>query len=265
MTAFQQGQCFGLLLLTAVRSAVALTRYASIVEGYREDFKYVAHFGFDSAAAANGSLSRGHLLWQAWTFMADQRLLVYKGDSWFRAYHEGDEQLSCVQRANLSSYQFPIAHGGFYGRATRIIDMPPELSSAPEFWYVALARCREWSAELSADEWKPNGIFMYYAFSFANPSSSNPVGDPFSVDEQGSLLLNYVLCGAYSVLVLVSMVIALRQFCRIKGKLREKTRQSLSWNSDAAMVAFASKVSMAASTLVSALQPSTRHPSSAGC
>lgn len=236
-----------LLPLLVLPCAAALTRYATIVEGYSRDFEYVAHFGFASYHEQNrkDTFGPGHVLWSAWTFMPDQKLLVFKGDDWFKAYH--DRTLSCVERASYASMNYTVPHGGFYGRASKVIDMMPALAAEPQLWYVALARCREWSPDLSKFPWMPSGIFMYYAFEFMNPSTdpAHPRGDHFSFDEQGSLLLHRIALGLYAALFLMAIGISLKAFCSMKGKLREKTRTSLSsFSSDSAMVAFASKVQL---------------------
>lgn len=199
----------GLLLLAALPGD-AKRIHASIVEAYREDFKFVTYFGFEKGTAS--TIRPARIILRSWTFMEDQRVLVFRDEKWFKAYNE---RTSCAERAALADYNYSVPTGGFYGKASTVMDVSPLVEGAPQFWYIALARCREWMH--INDSHVPDGVFMYYEASLTNANL-----DQFSVDEQGLLTVHMIFTCLYSTLVAIFITIA---FKRLQQILRAKRLQ----------------------------------------
>lgn len=84
---------------------------AGLIEGYKEEWKFVEKFAFAAATPADP----GTIRLVAWTFMPGQRLLIYENDAWFDAYTQDPQ--SCEERAALARSNASIAVGTFYGEA----------------------------------------------------------------------------------------------------------------------------------------------------
>ena len=200
------------VLLHLLGGVAGERRNSAIVEGYQQDFAFVARFGYAATSTLAAFKTFGHtrssalLKMQAWTFLEEQRLLIYTDNRWFDAYMKPG--LTCGERARLSTFNFTVPARGYYGTATTIIDMEPQLA-APEVWHLALARCREWGREGHFNipvSREPNGIFMYYTSHMLNEGL-----DEFSTDEVGLWSVHLIFVGWYGLLSLhFAFVIAWR-------------------------------------------------------
>ena len=244
----QRSLLIGLLLL---HELAALRQFASIVEGYQQEFAYVSRFAFgptsNTSTVASDNEQPARLWLAAWTFMRGQRLLVYNDSRWFAAY---GPDVPCLERASLSALSLSIVDGGYYGRASVVVDLVPQVPGEPQYWHLALARCREWMPPLQRDE--PNGIFMYYELAMTNAG-----GDQFSADEQGLLGLHAAFTGLYGALALAFVAVVLRRLCcRATGGTGgarpspNGLRAMLRFDTDAAALGFFAKVQLFAALLV---------------
>ena len=155
----------GLAALALLSGAQAKTVRAGLIEGYKEDFKFVEKFAFSSTTPEDP----GTIRLVAWTFMPGQKMLVYQNDAWFDAYL-GVASGACETRYDRATRNATIAKGTFYGEAGRVI-VQEVVQDSPSFWFLALGRCQSWvSGVFNGDscmgereqQEMPNGLFMYY-------------------------------------------------------------------------------------------------------
>ena len=110
------------LLLLAPSLVHARTWRTNLVEGYQEEWKFVARFAFTPPAPDQES---GGVRMNAWTFMANQRVLLYSNDDWFEAQQVVDVTIPgvmaiggvCERRASLAFANATVPQGRFYGEA----------------------------------------------------------------------------------------------------------------------------------------------------
>ena len=195
----------GRLLLTLLLPSVVGGKrvVAGLVEGYQQDWKFVNKFAFAKTTADDP----GTISMRAWTFMPDQKLLVYQNDNWFDAYDS--TSMSCSSRAGLASRNLTIPRGRFYGEAGGVL-REEVVQEEPAFWFLAISRCLDLTATYSMTRDScigispstlgdaPNGVFMYYEVTMLNPGGYWLA--QFSADEQGLLEMNIVFTCAYIIL-----------------------------------------------------------------
>ena len=185
----------GLAALALLSGAQAKTVRAGLIEGYKEDFKFVEKFAFSSTTPEDP----GTIRLVAWTFMPGQKMLVYQNDAWFDAYL-GVASGACETRYDRATRNATIAKGTFYGEAGRVI-VQEVVQDSPSFWFLALGRCQSWvSGVFNGDscmgereqQEMPNGLFMYYELIMLNPGGY--WRKHFSYDEQGLYEMHIVFC-----------------------------------------------------------------------
>ena len=185
----------GLTALALLSGAQAKTVRAGLIEGYKEDFKFVEKFAFASTTAEDP----GTIRLVAWTFMPGQKMLVYQNDAWFDAYL-GEASGACETRYDRASRNATIPKGTFYGEAGQVI-VQEVVQDSPSFWFLALGRCQSWvSGIFNGDscmgereyQEMPNGLFMYYELVLLNPGGY--WRKHFSYDEQGLYEMHIVFC-----------------------------------------------------------------------
>ena len=235
MMMYMRSSLLGLLALAAVGNTKSIV--ATIVEGYWSDFKYVTSFGFD-LMPKNSRAQPAKLSLRSWTFMEHQKLLVFRDAKWFEAYND---RASCTERAALADYIFSVPAGGFYGQAAVTIELEPSVEGEPQFWYIALARCRAWMPK--SESHVPDGIFMYFDAELTNPGL-----DQFSVDEQNLLMVHYVFTALYSALLVIFLAIAMRQLCQML-RAKRLVVPAPGGKQDTGMLGFIGKVQLFASLL----------------
>ena len=167
---------------------------AGLIEGYKEEWKFVEKFAFAAATPDDP----GTIRLVAWTFMPGQKLLIYENDAWFDAYKQNPQ--TCEERAALAWTNSSIAKGTFYGEAGRVI-LSEVSQDEPSYWFLALGRCGTWVSGVydgdscmgaRAQQDMPNGVFMYYELVLLNPGGY--WRRHFSYDEQGLFEMHIVFC-----------------------------------------------------------------------
>ena len=94
------------LLLSLPHATPKIIR-AGLIEGYKEEWKFVEKFAFAAATPDDP----GTIRLVAWTFMPGQKLLIYENDAWFDAYKQNPQ--TCEERAALAWTNSSIAKGTF--------------------------------------------------------------------------------------------------------------------------------------------------------
>ena len=198
------------------QSADAKTWRTSLLEGYQEEWKFLAKFAFSQTTAEEP----GVISLRAWTFMPGQQVLLYRNDVWFDAYNAPSGQASaCLARASVADQGFDVPKGRFYGEAGEVV-RTFVVQHTPEFWFLALARCGEWVEQAYANdtctgsrpngELIPNGLFLYFELTMLNPGGYWRAH--FSADEQLLFEFHLVLGVLYVLLGLVYIVVGLRHW-----------------------------------------------------
>lgn len=150
-----------LLLLLPLGVVHARTWSTSLVEGYQQEWKFLAKFAF----AATSESDPGTIRLRAWTFMAGQKVLVYQNEDWFAAVESG----ACERQASLAFSNSTVEQGAFYGEAKRVI-VQRVVQPSPSYVFLALARCASWIDQAQPDSCTgtrpgggiPDGVFLYF-------------------------------------------------------------------------------------------------------
>ena len=195
MEASRWRRTVGLVSLALLSGAKAKTVRAGLIEGYKQDFKFVEKFAF----AATTLEEPGTIELRAWTFMPGQQMLVYENEAWFDAY-TGDASGACESRYDRSTMNATMEKGKFYGEAGKVLEIPNVVQDSPSFWFLALSRCQSWVRGWNGDSCMgertgaemPNGLFMYYELILLNPGGY--WRKHFSYDEQGLYEIHIVFC-----------------------------------------------------------------------
>ena len=161
-----------LVSLALLSGAKAKTVRAGLIEGYKQDFRFVEKFAF----AATTPEEPGTIELRAWTFMPGQKMLVYQNDAWFDAY-TGEASGACESRYDRSTTNATMEKGTFFGEAKEVIPILNVVQDSPSFWFLALSRCQSWVRGWNGDSCMgertgaeiPNGLFMYYELTMLNP------------------------------------------------------------------------------------------------
>jgi len=193
-------------LMVVLQPSLGKRVLAGLSEGYKVDWKYVSHFAFSAAT----SHAPATIEMRAWTFMPNQRLLIYRDDDWFRAYHISEQPPTmfrttsrCTDRADLAQANISVYQGS-------LINVPIVQESA-SFWFLAIARCSAWWAD-SPHSWDacmgvpprgeaiPDGVFMYFELTLRNPGGFWYA--EFSADEHGIVQMHCIFLGLYILLAM---------------------------------------------------------------
>jgi len=199
------------LLLLLLTAAAARTWTTALVEGYQQDWKFLAKFAFTSTT----SIEPGMIYLRAWTFMSGQHVLLYENDMWFAAQEHSAFDLEpeamglsrCERQASLAFANASVPQGRFYGDAGRVI-VSHVIHPDPSYVFMALARCRAWLDHSKTDSCTgsrpdgtiPNGVFLYFELTMLNPGGYWRAH--FSADEFGIFEFHLVLGGGYLLLSL---------------------------------------------------------------
>ena len=131
-------------------------------------------------------IPQGTFLFRGYTFMRDHTVFIYKGDAWMKS---GRHPHSCDLRLIESEAYFHIKPSEVYGipQALHTFTVNLSYSTAPEYYFVAVALCAEghdldlWNRAQSAGanieqlrmeyttQYPSGGLFMYYQMSLVNP------------------------------------------------------------------------------------------------
>ena len=196
------------------------------IEGFVADLQmswgYLGRFAF---VRSGGRSSLGQLQLEAVTFLPGQRLLIYKDESWFKAYPP--QGRGCKELSELADASIPIKSGVLSDSAFPLYNTYVN-TRQPTFYFLAWSRCAESitppppppmpeGCELGsglvptpapAVHVPQHGTIVYFKWTTTNPGGLFRAH--FSADEQGLFELHIGMAGS---LLLISCVLA-RVICQ---------------------------------------------------